>query len=554
MIYLFKSGRSVRVINIYKDPFPLLYLTFTLGVIMKNYSSSIKNQPQSQPIFGRTDMVKNNAGGYVFEITPQQRLERFLLIGSEGGTYYTGEQKLTEENAKSVVKLIKTNGVDVVNTVVDFSVNGRAPKADAGLFVLALCATYGDEKAKKAAYSAIASVCRTSTQLFLFTSNLQNLRGWSNGLRKGVANFYTNRTPEQIAYQMIKYRDRAGFTHADVLRLSHPKAKNPEQNALFGYAVGKVPAAKVKNVQVKAYEAAKTAKGKDLLAEIAKGRLTWEMVPTEALNDAQVLGELAKNMPLNALIRNLNRFAYNGMTKGNTEITKFIVGKLTNTEFVAKGGMHPVNIINSMLTYSSGKGQLGGKTWEVNQNVVDALSQTYELALAAIVPTGKSILIGVDVSGSMSTTPVAKMQMNCAQVANVLALTILKSEKNAEMVWFDTKLVKCTMGRRNSVDEAIRMTPNGGGTDCAQPLIHAANTLNHYDAIIILTDNETWAGKQHAGDVLASYRKNVNRDVKVIEVAFAANSSSVLPPDDPNLLRVVGFDGRVTEIINQYLK
>src|ERR1700677_287258 len=347
---------------------------------MKNYSSGITNRPQTKPIFGRTDMVQNNAGGYVFEITPQQRLERFLLIGSEGGTYYVGEQELTEQNAQSIVKLIKSNGVNVVNTVVDFAVNGRAPKADAGLFVLALAATYGDSATKKAAYAAVASVCRTSTQLFLFVSNVNNLRGWSNGLRKGVANFYTNRTNEQIAYQMIKYRDRAGFTHADILRLSHPKAKNKAMNTLFGYAVGKVKGEEVPNKQVQAFEAAKTATGKKLLKLIEEGKLTWEMVPTENLNDVDVLSYLLDNMPLNALVRNLNRFAYNDLTDGNTAITKRIVAKLTDAEFVAKGGMHPVNVINSLLTYSSGRGQLGGKTWKVNQNIVDALSETYELA------------------------------------------------------------------------------------------------------------------------------------------------------------------------------
>lgn len=521
---------------------------------MKNYSSGLTNRPQSKPIFGRTDMKQNNAGGYVFEITPQQRLERFLLIGTEGGTYYVGEEKLTEDNAQSIVKLIKSNGLSVVNTVVEFAANGRAPKADAGLFVLALAASYGDEKTKKAAYGAIASVCRTATQLFMFLSNVQNLRGWSNGLRKGVAQFYTSRTNDQVAYQMIKYRDRAGFTHADALRLSHPKAKNRDMNALFGYAVGKVPGVETGSGQIQAFEAAKTAKGKELLGLIKEGRLTWEMVPTENLNDTEVLSYLLGNMPLNALVRNLNRFAYNGMTKGQTATTKAIVAKLTDEAFVAKAGMHPINIINSMLTYATGRGQLGGKTWDVNQNIVDALSQTYELALKALVPTNKNILIGVDVSGSMSSCQVAKMQMTAAQVANVLALTILKSEKNAELVCFDTGLVPAQIGRRNSVDEAIRMTPRGGGTDCAVPLVHAANTLNHYDAIIILTDSETWAGNRHALDVLNSYRKNVNKDVKVIEVALAANSSSVLPADDPNLLRVVGFDSSVTEIINEYLK
>jgi 60 kDa SS-A/Ro ribonucleoprotein len=144
--------------------------------------------------------------------------------------------------------------------------------------------------------------------------------------------------------------------------------------------------------------------------------------------------------------------------------------------------------------------------------------------------------------------------MSCAQVANVLALTILKSEKNAELVWFDTTLQPAKIGRRNSVDDAIRMAPHGGGTDCAQPLIHAANTLNHYDAIIILTDSETWAGNQHAFTVLNAYRQTVNRNVKVVEVALVANASSTMPGDDSNLLRVVGFDASVTTVINEFLK
>lgn len=520
---------------------------------MKNYSKNITNQPQSSPIFGRTDMVKNNAGGYVFEITPQQRLERFLLIGSEGGTYYVDERELTEENAQNVVNLIKTNGLEVVKTVVNFAVGNRATKADAGLFVLALCTTYGNEDVKTAAYSAISTVCKTSTHLFLFLSNIQNLRGWSSGLRKGVAKFYTNLTTDKLAYQLVKYRNRAGFTHADALRLSHPKAKNDLQNTLFKYAVGKTTEVEVDQPLIQAFGKAQQSKGKELVNLIAEGRLTWEMIPTEALNDVDVLTALLPNMPLTALMRNLNRFAYNGMTNGNTTTTKAIVAKLTNEENVKKSGIHPINIINGMLTYSTGRGALGNKTWDVNQNIVDALADTYELAVKSVVPTGKSILIGVDISGSMSAG-VAKTQMSCAQVANVLALTILKTEKNAELVWFDTNLIPAKIGRRNSVDDAIRLAPHGGGTDCAQPLIHAANTLNHYDAIIIFTDNETWAGQRHALDVLNSYRRTVNQNVKVIEVALVANASSVMPEDDPNLLRVVGFDSSVTEVINEFLK
>lgn len=518
---------------------------------MKNYSSGLTNRNQRQPAFGRADMVQNNAGGYGFEVTPQERLERFLLIGSEGGTYYVGEPKLTQENAENILKMLKTDGLQVVATVVDFATNRRAPKADAGLFVLALAASFGDQETKNAAYKAVNSVAQNSTQLFTFLANIQNLRGWSRGLRKAVARFYTGKSVEKLAYQIVKYRNRAGFTHRDALRLSHASTTDSVRNELFKYAVGKITESESSNTLVQTFGKAQTAKGAELLALIDSAKLTWEMIPTSELNDPEVLKALLPNMQLTALVRNLNRFSKAGLTKGNSATVKAIVSKLTDAEFVGKN-MHPVNVINSLLTYQSGRGVKGDSTWEVNQNIVDALHDTFELALKAIVPTGKKILIGVDISGSMNA-PVGGMQMSATQIAQVLANVMLKSEKNAEMVWFDTGIVAARLGRRSSIQEVLRNAPTGGGTDCAQPIVYAANNLESYDAIIILTDSETWAGPRHGFEVLASYRKNVNRDVKVIEVALTGTQHSTMPNDDKNLLRVVGFDASVVDVINAYL-
>lgn len=520
---------------------------------MKNYSSALTGRTQQQPIFGRTDMVQNNAGGYSFQITPQERLERFILIGSEGGTYYVGEQKLTEENATSIVELIKSDGVKVVSTVVDFLTNNRAPKADAGLFVLALAATYGNEETKKASYNAISLVSKTATHLFTFLANIQNLRKWSRGLRSGVAKFYTSKTADKVAYQMVKYRDRAGFSHKDALRLSHPKTDEFLLNSLFAYAVGKKPASEIGGL-VNAFELAQAVEDDDTLVSLIKEySLTWEMIPTEKLNSKKVLSALLDKMPLTALIRNLNRFSYNGMTESNNETVKKIVSKLTNELEVAKSGIHPLNVINSMFTYSSGHGIKGNKTWTANQNIVDGLAETYELALKALVPTGKTILVATDASGSMRNA-VNGMNLTAAQISNVLALTILKSEKNAELVSFTTELVNPSFGRRSSIDEAIKNTLTNGGTDCAQAFVHALKTKTKYDAIVILTDNETWAGKTHGLELLNKYRKEINKYVKVVEVAMVANPTTNLPVDEKNVLRVVGFDASVTEVINTFLE
>ena len=55
--------------------------------------------PQWAPLAGQ---VPNSAGGHAWEADEWTRLRRFLILGSEGGSYYAGEWTLTRENAQAV--------------------------------------------------------------------------------------------------------------------------------------------------------------------------------------------------------------------------------------------------------------------------------------------------------------------------------------------------------------------------------------------------------------------------------------------------------------------
>ena len=103
-----------------------------------------KVTPQSEPIPG-SNQVPNSAGGHSFEVDIWTRLNRFLILGTEGGTYYIRQKELTEKNAKSIKKCIFEDGKRVVDTVLDISDTGRAVKNDPALFVLAMCAGLGDD-------------------------------------------------------------------------------------------------------------------------------------------------------------------------------------------------------------------------------------------------------------------------------------------------------------------------------------------------------------------------------------------------------------------------
>jgi 60 kDa SS-A/Ro ribonucleoprotein len=505
-----------------------------------------KNTPQNQPIPG-LNQIANNAGGQAFQVTEKQQLERFLTLGSVGGTFYVNEQKLTVDNAKIIVDLIKKDGASVVATLIDFAVNSRAPKADPGIFVLAL------------AYKAISKVCRTSTHLFTFCANIQLLRGWSRGLRSGVAQFYLSRMPEQIAYQLVKYRQRDGWTHKDVMRLAHPKSLFSNINNLFRYAVGKLEANETGSKLIATFEQAMNEKDSKKLAQLIGNNpdLTWEMLPTEMLNNKDVLLALLPNMPLTALLRNLNRFTAAGCfaTALDNAATDLAITKLTDEDAIKKAGLHPVNVLNTLKVYSSGRGNLGKLTWQPQAAIVGALQDTFELSFKTIIPTGKNILLGVDVSGSMGMTGVNNMALTPKEVAAAITLAMLKSEKNIEVMFFTTHPINISdVHRKASYEQVLRALSVSGGTDCATPYRYALEKKLNVDAIVTLTDSETWHGGQHPVQAFEMYRKAINPNVKAVVVAMVANNCTLLPVEDVRSLNIAGFDSAVPKLITDFIK
>ena len=70
---------------------------------------STRQTPQNQAIPG-SKQVANSAGGFAWKLNDWARLDQFLILGSEGGTFYVRPRELTVENAQAVVNCIDENG------------------------------------------------------------------------------------------------------------------------------------------------------------------------------------------------------------------------------------------------------------------------------------------------------------------------------------------------------------------------------------------------------------------------------------------------------------
>lgn len=510
--------------------------------------------PQSEPI--REDQVKNSAGGFVWSVDGWTRLDRFLILGTEGGTYYASEQKITRENAKSVVDLIKKDGERVVARVAEMSDAGRAYKNDAALFVLALCFAEGDAATKTAARLALPKVARIGTHLFTFLEYANSLRGWGRGLKGAVADWYENQTADQLALQITKYKERNGWSHRDALRLAHPKTKDEAKNWLYKFAVGKVSDFSDAPSFVAACESVKTAKARDAADYVRQYNLPREVLPTEVLTDPGVWEALLEKMPMTAMIRNLATMTRVGAIKPMAKWTAEVNNRLIDKERLTKGRIHPIQLLAALITYASGKGARGTNTWSPVQSVADALDKAFYLSFDAVQPTGKRIMLAVDVSGSMGGGTICGVPgLTPRHGAAAMALTIANCESNYAIYGFGTRFDPLNISPRMRLDTAMQnMNLPFQGTDCALPMLHAMKEKMEIDAFIVLTDSETWAGNIHPKQALDQYRERFKIPAKLVVVGMVSNGFTIADPNDRGMLDVVGFSTDTPTVIADFIR
>ncbi len=517
---------------------------------------STSETPQTQAIPGReAEMTKNNAGGVSFKLDGWKHLERFLILGSESGSYYCSPQKLTAKNASNLINLIKADGRKVVHLAAKISLAGRAPKNDPALFALAAAASFGDQQVKAYALDHLKDVARIGTHLFHFADYVNSMRGWGRGLRRAIGDWYLSRKPESLAMQLLKYQSRDGWSHSDLLRLAHPKTSDPAVNAMFRY----VRRGENSELLPKLFEGVRLVKeaktGKDVAKLIRDYGLTREMLPTEHLNSIEVWEALLEKMPLTAMIRNLNKMTNIGLLKPLSSHTKMVVNAMANSDNLKKARIHPLNVLIAQKTYRSGNGLRGGLTWTPVQQIIDALEDAFHASFAFAPKTGKNFYLGVDVSGSMAWGGPAGTNMTCAELAAAMAMVTAKLESNVYIKGFCHQLVDLGITAKDTLHSATKKAQAStfGGTDCAKPMLDALKQKLDVDAFIILTDNETWAGSSQPSQALEKYANAYKPEAKLIVEGFTATNFTIADPKNQNMLDIVGFDSSVPSLISAFV-
>lgn len=531
-------------------------------------ASAVEVVPQSKPLNER--QVANSAGGYSFAVDDWKRLDRFLILGSEGGSYYASEKALTVSNIEAVKRCVAADGLRTVRRIVEISTSGRAAKNDPALLALAYAAAKGNDITRAAALLALPDVARIGTHLFHFVSFVRQFRGWGRGLRRAIENWYTTKDANKLAEQVVKYQQRDGWSHRDLMRLRHVPFKEHGRayQAIAKWVVKgeeskTLPELIEGHIQLQA-----TTKAKDAAKLIREYGLVRESVPTELLKDAAVWEALLEKMPMTAMIRNLGNMSKCGLLTPMSDASKLIASRLVDQDAISKARVHPIQLLIASKTYESGHGLRGHGEWTVVPKIVDALDSAYYLAFKNVPSTGKRFYLGLDISGSMWGGNVCGIpDFTPAIASGAMAMVTVKSEENYYAAGFTAKgsyydgsseMTPISLSPKQRLDDVLRnmnaLSARMGGTDCALPMLDALAKNLKVDVFVIYTDSETWAGKIHPVKALEQYRQKTGIPAKLVVCGMVSNEFTIADPNDAGMLDVVGFDANTPSIIGEFAK
>lgn len=546
---------------------------------MRDPLASIRTRatPASEP--ADSQQVPNSGGGFTFQLDASARLRRFLVLGVAGGTYYASNDAATRalalENAQVVLDASASNHHALVDLIVEVSEAGSAPRPQPALFALAVACANGTADERAYAFDALPRVARTATHLFTFLNYVQQFRGWGRQLRRGVGAWYLGRPVDQLAYQVVKYRQREGWTHRDVLRRAHPDPRpSVARDQLLAWVVGRwSPTGELDRRGwaspelrfIEGFERVRrTTSGTVAASLVREYGLPWEALPDEVINRPEVWEALLDDgLPITALLRQLPRLTRLGLLPSVGGRTTFVVDQLTSVSRLRGGRVHPLQLLVAHRTYASGRGERGRSTWVPSRRVVDALDESFYAAFDAVVPTGRRLMLALDVSASMTWYMCAGLPVTPREASAALAMVTARVEPNYLVTAFSgdhrsgglSNIQELALSPRQRL---VDLTASVGrlsarATDCSLPMRYARERGLDVDAFVVFTDNETNTGSEHPHQALRRYREARVPDARLVVCAMTSTGFTIAEPNDRGSLDVVGCDTSTPQLITDFV-
>lgn len=478
-----------------------------------------------------TPNTVNNAGGIAYLRDDESQLAQLAITGCFGNTYYV----TAESQLKDVIALAnKCSPMFVAQTAVYARKQGLMKDMPA---VLAAVLSTRDLSLLKRIFPVViddVKMLRNFVQVI--RSGVVGRKSFGTALKNLIRQYFNNKTPEQLFKQSLGTSPSIG----DIIKMVHPKPKDEPTSMVYAYLTGKEVLAKGALPQLlQDYMVFREDQTKPM------PNLNFQFLSSLPLTKEQWT-QLCLKSTYNTLRMNLNTFNRHDVFKDNT-VTSKVIARLTDPKEIKKSKVMPYQIYSAYKHIDS----------ELPPGMAQALAKAADISLDNIPNLPANLVIGLDTSGSMSSIITgnrgsASSKMKYIDVAALMAAAIVSKCPTATVIPFDTTYHKGFKMKGSIVDTAEALSKfGGGGTRCVIPIEEAAK-MSNVDAIIIISDNESWASTAY--DSMTAWRnvQKKNPNAKLINIDISPSRSSQIK-DEQNIINIGGFSDSVFNVISNYL-
>ena len=480
--------------------------------------------------------ARNEHGAPAYALTPKQALAQYAATGCLTQTFYAD----ASEQLATVLALCEQVEPEFVAKTAVYA-RERGFMKDMPALLLAVLAA-----------KDVQLLARVFPRV---VDNGRMLRNFVQIVRSGAAGRKSlGSAPKRLVREWLEARDAASVfrasvgqspSFADILKMVHPRPRDAEREALYGYLVGRDFRPEALPEVVRRFEEFK-AGDRAVVPDVP-----FQMLTALELGAAEWTA-IARRAPWQTTRMNLNTFARHGVFD-QPGLAELVAHRLADAEQVKRARAFPYQL---MVAYASaGEG--------VPDVVRDSLQDALEAAISNVPRVEGKVYVFPDVSGSMQSPVTGHRKgsttaVRCVDVAALVAAAVVRRNPRAEVLPFEHEVVKgLKLNPRDSVmTNAQKLAAvGGGGTNCSAPLRLLNERKAEGDLVLYVSDNESWVDAQ-AGRGTATMqewsafkRRNPRARMVCVDVQ---PYKTVQAAGTPDVLNVGGFSDKVFEIVADF--
>lgn len=489
----------------------------------------------------KTDTI-NEARGTAYKLSPKAALAQYSATGCFSNTFYADASAQLE---KVLALANETDAKFVAKTAIYAREKGFMK--DMPALLVAVLSTKDKELFEKVFPRVIDNGKMLRNFVQIMRSGAVGRKSLGSLPKRMVREWFETRKAETIFKQSVGQSP----SFADVLKMVHPKPKDVEHESLYGYFIGREINADKLPAIVKAYEKFKNGDALEV-PNVPFQMLTALPISTNEWTT------IARNAAWQMTRMNLNTFQRHGVFQ-SAEMVELIANRLRDAEAIKRAKVFPYQLLTAY--------KMAEANAEMPRAITEALQDAMEIATENVPEINGKIYVFPDISGSMHS-PVtgyrkgATSAVRCIDAAALIAACVLRKNPSAEVIPFESKIVKVALNPRDSIMTNAQKLANlpAGGTNCSAPLRELNRHKSKGDLLIYVSDNESWIDSPNHGrfggsgtETMKQWNefKSRNTDAKLvcIDIQPYAHTQAKTRAD---ILNVGGFSDQVFNLVTEF--